>query len=102
VSSGSWKRPLRPAVLLVVATALAVVLYNTWSLCCGRCTVGTFARLGVPGWSLAGMSLAAGLVWLVLRWRTCSSARPDKCPDCSRLLRTGWRFCPDCRSALER
>jgi hypothetical protein len=89
-------------VLLVVATALAVILYNTWSLCCGRCTVGTFARLGIPGWSLAGMSLAAGMVWQVLRWRTRRSARPEECPNCRRLLRTEWCFCPDCGDERDR
>jgi len=94
------KRGLRPFMawptgLVVGALLMIGIGYNTWSYCCGRCSIRTFCQLGEAGWSLVGITALAGVVWLALGWVNRRRERRLNCP-CGRNLIAAWHFCPDC------
>lgn len=75
--------------------ALAVLGYNYWAYCCGRCTLGGFFRFGLMDGLLLGLLPLALLVLLaVKRWRRRRLAR-SICP-CGAPLADDWSFCPAC------
>lgn len=84
--------------LLLGGGVLAVIGYNTWAYCCGYCTIETFTRLGIPGWSLLGATAVAALAWTVLRVRNNQRQRKLTCA-CGRSQVLDWNFCPDCGAA---
>ncbi|MBE0598399.1 MAG: hypothetical protein IH614_14110 [Desulfuromonadales bacterium] len=85
------------AVLLLLAggATLAVLAYNTWSYCGGRCSAQTFYNPGPAGFSLFGLTLIAafGLAWL--RWRRQQSERRCRCR-CGQQMSPGWLYCSQC------
>lgn len=87
------------AFVLVLGTALAVLIYNAWSYCCGRCTPQTFLTLGPTGFALGGANLLALAALAVLRRRRRIDARRHRCR-CGASLLCGWLFCPDCGEAV--
>jgi len=83
------------AVVILIGSALLLVLcYNTWSYCCGRCTLGTFLTLGPFSALLLALILVAALVLAVLRRRRRLLGR-DRCA-CGAALDRLWRWCPAC------
>jgi len=85
------------AVLLLGAAVMSVFCYNTWSLCCGRCTATTFLTLGPFGRGLLVLNLLAALLLLFLKRRR--RGLPRRCR-CGVAAATAWTFCPDCGRAL--
>lgn len=83
------------ALVLLLGTAFAVLLYNVWSYGCGRCSLQTFLTLGPAGLALAGANLLALLALVFLRGRRRLQARRNRCR-CGVSLGPGWSFCPDC------
>jgi len=88
------------ALLLTGGTVLAVFFYNTWSLCCGRCTVSTFLTPGPFGLALLALNLLAVFLLIGLKLRRRLSLARCRCR-CGTTLVSGWLFCPDCGSAVE-
>jgi hypothetical protein len=88
------------ALLLVGGTILAVFCYNTWSLCCGRCTAATFLTPGPFGLALLALNLLAVVLLAGLKLHRRLSLARFRCR-CGATLVSGWLFCPDCGSAVE-
>lgn len=86
---------MKGRTLLVVATLLAVLGYNYWSWCCGRCTAATFLTLGPFGGILVVLVVLGAVTFLVLRARRLARAARARCR-CGTILAAGWRFCPRC------
>jgi hypothetical protein len=64
------------ALLLVGGTVLAVFCYNTWSLCCGRCTAATFLTPGPFGLVLLALNLLAVFLLIGLKLHRRSPCPP--------------------------
>lgn len=90
----------RNLLLLTAALAVSVVLYNTWSYCCGRCTRQAFFTLGPAGAFLLSLNAAMAAVLLVLHWRNRRRRRHQACA-CGRLRAPDWAFCPHCGERSE-
>jgi len=86
------------ALLIVGATALTVFVYNTWSYCCGRCTVGTFLTLGPFELALLALNALAAVLLLALRVRRRTRRSRDRCR-CGVPVAGDWAFCPACGEA---
>ena len=89
----------RSALVLGGVTLLAVLVYNTWSYCCGHCAAQTLFNLWPVGTILLGANIlaAATLLWLRRRRRMRSASRLCRC---GADLLEGWGFCPDCGRRL--
>jgi len=85
------------AVLLLGTTVMAVFCYNTWSLCCGRCTATTLLTLGPFGRGLLFFNLCVALLLLVLERRGRGQHRRCRC---GAVAASAWAYCPACGSAL--
>jgi len=87
------------ALLLGGGAILAVFFYNTWSLCCGRCTAATFLTVGPFGTLLLALNLLAALFLfgLKLHRRQAPSGKPCRC---GTSLNKEWSFCPGCGSSV--
>lgn len=85
----------RSASLLVGATTLAVLAYNYWSWCCGRCTARTFLTPGPFGFVLFALTVLAALLLLGLKVRRLARLSAARCR-CGAILAEDWRFCPRC------
>lgn len=83
------------ALVLLLGTALAVLLYNAWSYCCGRCSLHTFFTLGPAGLGLLGANVLALATLVILRRRRHSHSNHRRCR-CGVHLSQGWMYCPDC------
>ncbi len=88
-----WARS--PTLPLACGAALAVVAYNAWSYCCGRCSLKTFFTLGPAGLILLGFGLSAALALLVLRSRNRERLARGRC-GCGEACPDQWSFCPRC------
>jgi hypothetical protein len=88
------------ALLLVAGTVLAVFCYNTWSLCCGRCTAATFLTPGPFGLALLALNLLAVFLLVGLKLHRRLSLARCRCR-CGTTLTSGWLFCPDCGCEVE-
>lgn len=82
---------------LLLVAALAVIIYNSWALCCGHCTWGDL--LQIPWWGilLLGANLTGGLALVILRRKT-TQAHENDCPGCRFTDGSRWSFCPVCGS----
>lgn len=85
------------AVLLLLAggAALAVLGYNTWSYCGGRCSMQTFLNPGPAGFGLLGLIFLASLCLVALRWRRRQTERRWRC-HCGQQLSREWLYCSGC------
>lgn len=83
---------------LLAAVLFSVFCYNTWSYCCGRCTLADFFDPSPLGLLLFGLNLTALLVLLRLRRRPRSQERC--CPRCATQADPSWLFCPSCGTSL--
>ncbi|NIQ97035.1 MAG: hypothetical protein GWO11_00725 [Desulfuromonadales bacterium] len=79
---------------------LAVLGYNLWAYCCGRCAAENFVQLGPYGLLLTGVTLAAGLALLLLKACRIRNLRLSRCR-CGSLPAPGWDFCPRCGTSLK-
>jgi hypothetical protein len=86
------------ALLLTGGTVLAVFFYNTWSLCCGRCTASTFLTPGPFGLALLALNLLAVFLLVGLKLHRRLSLARCRCR-CGTTLASGWLYCPDCGCA---
>jgi len=84
----------------LVAGTAAVVAYNTWSVCCGACSVENLLTLGWPGWILLSANLAALLLLGILKKVNSLKFQVDNC-DCGQPLQSTWRHCPHCGKDLQ-
>lgn len=83
------------ALMLLGGSFFAVFCYNTWSLCCGRCTAATFMNPGPFGLVLLALNLLAVFFLLALKLRHRFSLARRRC-HCGATLVTTWRYCPCC------
>lgn len=81
--------------LLLLGAGVAVILYNAWSYCCGRCSVQTFCTLGWSGLWLLGLMVPALAALLGVRLYNGRRLRKMRC-GCGRQADADWLFCPDC------
>lgn len=81
--------------LLLLCAVVAVILYNSWSYCHGRCSIQTFCTLGWSGLWLLGIIGLALSVLLGVRLYNVLKQRRGLCA-CGRHLDDGGAFCPDC------
>ncbi len=81
--------------VIALLLPLAVLGYNLWAVCCGRCTARTFLTLGPPGAILLALLALGSLMLVALRWRRCRLEARHRC-SCGVRLAAGWDFCPDC------
>lgn len=79
----------------LVAGAAAVVAYNTWSLCCGACSVENLLTLGWPGWILLSANLAALMFLGILKRVNSLKFQVENC-ECGQQLWRVWQHCPRC------
>jgi len=86
------------ALLLAGGTLLAVLCYNTWSWCCGRCTAATFLTPGPFGLALLALNVLAVFLLVGLKLQRCLSLRRSRCR-CGADLAAEWSFCPECGGA---
>ncbi len=88
------RSPSALAVLGFIGAA-GVLIYNTWSYCCGRCNLGTFFTIGPAGSALlAGIAVTA-LTYAMLRVRRLRREARRRCA-CGAIAASDWRFCPHC------
>ena len=87
------------ALFLAGGTFLAVLFYNTWSWCCGRCTAATFLTFGPFGLALLGLNLLALLLLLGLKLHRRLSLARCRC-HCGVALAAEWPYCPGCGRAV--
>ena len=85
------------SLVLSAGVLLAVLCYNTWSYCCGNCTLANFLDPGPFGLLLLALDLVAALVLLVLRRR---AGEGERCTRCGTPCSTNWAFCSACGTAL--
>lgn len=80
---------------LALAGLAAVVGYNIWAYCCGRCAAAHFLQLNGVTWLLMAGNLVALTILVMLklrhRWaeteRICVCGQPDEAE---------WIYCPNC------
>lgn len=98
MNRGVFNRELLSRIWLwLVVGVVAVVAYNSWALCCGRCTWNDL--LHIPWWGglLLVANLAAGSALVIISLCGRSASRPDShCRGCSSPVGSGWTFCPLC------
>lgn len=85
------------------AALLAIVFYNFWAYCCGRCTLRNFFTVGFPGALLLLANLGALVVLAALKLRRRKQLAERRC-SCGGILADTWLFCTRCgagRSAGE-
>ncbi len=88
-----------PAGLTLVAlTFAAVVVYNSWSYCCGRCSLEDFLIPSPGGLALMAANGGALIALVILRRRP---ARGWRHCQCGASLNGQWSFCPDCGHPVE-
>ncbi len=85
----------REVMILFGVMVVAVLVYNTWAYCCGRCSMGTFMTLGPTGMSLLALNAVAFAVLLFLRFRRHQDPSSRSC-SCGTSLGGDWQYCPDC------
>jgi hypothetical protein len=87
------------ALLLAGGAFLAVLFYNTWSWCGGRCTADTFLTFGPFGMLLLSLNLLAVFLLVGLKLHRRLTLSRSHCR-CGTPLTTEWLYCPGCgRSA---
>jgi hypothetical protein len=86
------------ALLLVGGTFLAVFCYNTWSLCCGRCTAATFLTFSPFGLVLLALNLLAVCLLVSLKLHRRRSLARCRCR-CGTTLPADWLYCSSCGRA---
>jgi hypothetical protein len=90
------KRLFRPAPLVLLASAgAAVIVYNLWSYCCGRCRLEHFLTIGPAGLVLIVAAALAAMTLLCLRLRRQRGRDRGHCR-CGTPLSPGWLYCPVC------
>lgn len=83
------------ALMLLAGSFFAVFCYNTWSLCCGRCTAATFMNPGPFGLALLALNIIAVFLLFALRLHRRRQYSRCQCR-CGVTLTTEWRYCPGC------
>lgn len=88
---------LKKRTLLFFAVVLLTVIvgYNTWSYCCGYCTLDSLASFSDPALVLIACNLLAGVTLSVVKLRRCRLRLRQRCR-CGEQLRSAWTFCPAC------
>lgn len=86
------------AALLLCGSFFAVFCYNTWSLCCGRCTAATFLNPGPFGLLLLALNLLAFVILVALKLRRRRFLSRQRCL-CGAPLGPQWSYCPVCGRA---
>lgn len=90
----------RCALAIVTAVAVAAVIgYNLWAYCCGRCVTENFVTLGPAGLLLTVLTLLAGAALLLLKACRLRNLRHSRCR-CGALPASEWHFCPRCGASL--
>ncbi|TYO98254.1 hypothetical protein EDC39_10749 [Geothermobacter ehrlichii] len=79
----------------LLAAALSVLAYNTWSVCCGACSYQDLITPGPAGWILLAANLVAGLVLVILVRVNHVKFLEESCR-CGQRLQKRWSFCPRC------
>lgn len=82
--------------LVIGAAVLAVILYNSWRVCCGQCTLRDLTVIPWITWLLVAVNAAALLSLHLLRRRSSRFAQMNTCPACHTRLDPRWGYCPAC------
>ena len=81
---------------LGLGTVAGILIYNTWMVSCGHCSLQMLLTIPWLGWLLITLNLCAALFLYILRRRSSRQATKGGCDRCGISLRDGWRFCPSC------
>ncbi|MFA5517105.1 MAG: hypothetical protein WDA20_12535 [Desulfuromonadales bacterium] len=82
-------------IFLGASAALAILIYNTWSFCCGRCSAASFLNPGPAGFLLLGLTFLFALALLLLRRRRRRTEAKRHCR-CGQPLGRMWHYCTRC------
>ncbi|WP_432821081.1 hypothetical protein [Trichloromonas sp.] len=80
---------------LGLAAGTAVLAYNLWAYCCGRCTLRGFLVIGPFEKTMIGLTLVAGLSLVALKAFRRRQLAGRRC-NCGAMLSDAWAFCPEC------
>lgn len=89
-------RQLSAVTFLGLGTIVGILIYNTWMVSCGHCTLQMLLTVPWLGWVLIGLNLLAIGCLVFLRRRSSRSSAHTACSHCNITLREGWRYCPCC------
>ncbi len=84
-------------LLLGSIAGAAVLAYNFWAFCCGRCTLGHFLIFGPFEKTMIGLVLFAALCLVAIKVFRRRKLASNHCR-CGELLSDNWAFCPECGS----
>jgi ABC-type xylose transport system permease subunit len=88
-------RHLSTVSIVAILSALAVLIYNTWSICCGVCSISGLLTISpICSFLLALVGLAA-VVLFSLRYRRKQRNHDFAC-SCGTATQSGWGYCPSC------
>jgi len=94
--SDGFKRRNHWLLIMWGGAILAVVLYNSWRVCCGQCSLRDMTVIPWSGWFMVAINLlAAAILWHVRR-RNRKPAQPYLCANCCTTLQPDWPYCPSC------
>lgn len=79
----------------LLAGGIGVVAYNTWSLCCGACSVENLLSFNGPVILLLAANLVALLALAILKRLNRLKFQTEIC-SCGWELQPGWSSCPRC------
>lgn len=82
--------------LCALTVIAAILVYNTWMVACGHCTLATLLTIPWLGWLLITLNLLAAGILIALRRRGRRLRASGLCSTCSTTLRETWRYCPSC------
>lgn len=78
-----------------VGGVVAVIAYNVWAYCCGRCALIHFMQINGVIWLLVAGNLVAGLILVMLKLGKHRDIEPLQC-SCGNIVDDKWLFCPEC------
>ena len=82
-------------VSLGTAVGVAILTYNLWAYCCGRCTLRGFLVIGPFETSILGLTLVAALLLVLVKALHRRQRARCRCR-CGAVLSDTWGFCPEC------
>jgi hypothetical protein len=85
--------------LWLLAGMIAVIAYNTWSVCCDSCPVEALVTFGWVDGVLLASNFSLVAILGLLRRANRLKIQDDNC-SCGTLLRQPWRHCPGCGKRL--